>query len=344
MEIGISSFAEITPDHTSGKAVNAHKRMQELLEEIKLADEVGLDVFALGEHHRPDFLISAPEVIIAAAAAVTKNIKLSSAVTVLSSTDPVRTFQNFATADLVSNGRVEIMAGRGSFIESFPLFGQNIDDYDELFTEKLELLLNINQHEIVNWKGKFRAPIFDRGVYPRPIQESLPIWIAVGGTPASATRAGKLNLPMTLAILGGSPDKFVPFTQMFRNAAQQAGHDVEKLQLAINTQLFLADDAQDAADSFWPAYEQLMNRVGKERGWSPITREQYEYSRQHGPLIIGDPQMAIDKILYFHELFGNTRYLAQMINGSSLSHKKNLRAIELLGTVVAPAVKKALSV
>lgn len=343
MELGISSFGEVQPDGVAGKAVNAHRRMQELLEEIKLADEVGLDVFALGEHHRPDFVISAPEVVLAAAATQTRTIRLSSAVTVLSSADPVRVFQNFASLDLISEGRAEIMAGRGSFIESFPLFGYDLNDYDELFTEKLELLLAINQNEIVDWQGKLRPSIDHRGVYPRPLQPKLPIWMAVGGTPASAVRAGSLNLPMTLAILGGTPDRFVPFVKLFRQAAEQAGHDPSQLQLAINSQFYVADTEQQAADEFFPPYQTLMNRVGKERGWSPIGRGHFEQMRQHGPLMVGSPQQIIDKILYFHELFGNTRYIAQTISGYGIPHANTLRAIELFGTKVAPAVRKALN-
>jgi probable LLM family oxidoreductase len=343
MELGISSFGDVRPDGVAGKAVNAHRRMQELLEEIKLADEVGLDVFALGEHHRPDFVISAPEVILAAAASITKTIRLSSAVTVLSSADPVRTFQNFATLDLISNGRAEIMAGRGSFIESFPLFGYDLRDYDELFTEKLDLLVTINQHELVDWVGKHRASIQHLGVYPRPYQDALPIWLAVGGTPASAVRAGTMNLPMTVAILGGPPDRFVSFVNLYRQAAQRAGHDVNQLQLAINSHFYMANESQQASDEFFPTYALLMNRVGKERGWSPITRAQFEQSREYGPLMVGSPQQVIDKILYFHELFGNTRYLAQMISGPDLPHAKMLHAIELFGTKVAPEVRKALA-
>ena len=342
MELGISSFGEVQPDGVAGKAINAHQRMQQLLEEIKLADEVGLDVFALGEHHRPDFMVSAPEVILAAAASLTKNIRLSSSVTVLSSADPVRVFQNFASLDLISNGRAEIMAGRGSFIESFPLFGYDLKDYDDLFTEKLDLLVAINKSEIVNWQGKHRAAIRNLGVYPRPFQESLPIWLAVGGTPASAVRAGTMNLPMTLAMLGGSPDRFVPFVNLFRQSAQKAGHDVAKLPLAINSHFYLADNSQQASDELFPSYEQMMNRIGRERGWSPIGREHFEFMRQSGPLLVGSPQQAIDKILHFHELFQNTRYLAQLIGSHQLPHSKVLRAIELFGTKVAPAVRKAL--
>ena len=344
MELGISSFGEVVPDNVAGKAVNAHQRMQELLEEIKLADETDLDIFTLGEHHRPDFIISAPEVVLAAAATLTKNIHLSSSVTVLSSADPVRVFQNFATLDLISNGRAEIMAGRGSFIESFPLFGYDLQDYDELFTEKLDLLVKLNQQETVTWTGKHRASIDHLGVYPRPYQSALPIWLAVGGTPASAVRAGSMNIPMMLAILGGTPDRFVPFARLFRQAAQQAGHDVNQLPLGVNSQFYLADTSQQAADEFFPPYQTLMNRVGKERGWSPITRAQFDFMRQNGPLMVGSPQQVIDKILHFHELFGNTRYLGQTISGYGIPHAKTLHAIELFGSVVAPAVRKALSV
>ncbi len=339
MELGISTFGEIHPDGTSGNAINAHKRVQELLEEVKLADEVGLDVYAFGEHHRPDFVISAPEILISAAAAITKNIRLSSSVTVLSSADPVRTFQNFATADLVSGGRVEMIAGRGSFIESFPLFGFDLNDYDALFTEKLEMFLQINKQEIVSWQGNFRAPIRNQGVYPRPLQQEIPVWIGVGGTPASAKRAGALNLPMIVAILGSAPKHFVPFVELYRESAAKAGHDVSKLQLAISSQFYIAGTSQQAADEFYPSYEALMTRVGKDRGWSPMTREQFEYLRDFGPLVVGDPQQAIDKIMQQYELFGNTRFVAQLVTGFT-KHKDILKAIELYGTRVAPVVRK----
>ncbi|MCK8494028.1 LLM class flavin-dependent oxidoreductase [Spirosoma sp. RP8] len=341
MELGISSFGEVIPDQVAGRALNAHTRMQQLLEEIKLADQVGLDVFALGEHHRPDFIISAPEVILAAAATQTKTIRLSSAVTVLSSADPVRVYQNFASLDLISNGRAEIMAGRGSFIESFPLFGYDLNDYDDLFTEKLELLMAINQQEVVSWQGHFRPSIPNVGVYPRPYKPTLPIWLAVGGTPASAVRAGSMNLPMTLAMLGGTPDRFVPLVNMYRQAARKAGHD--QIPLAVNSHFYVADNSQQAANDFYPFYAVLMNRIGRERGWPPLGREQYEYLRQHGPLLVGSPQQVIDKLLTFHELFQNTRYLAQLIGGQSADHPKLLRAIELFGTQVAPVIRKELA-
>jgi probable LLM family oxidoreductase len=339
MELGISTFGEIHPDGKSGNAVNAHKRVQELLEEVKLADDVGLDVYAFGEHHRPDFVISAPEILISAAAAITKNIRLSSSVTVLSSTDPVRTFQNFATADLVSGGRVEMIAGRGSFIESFPLFGFDLNDYDALFTEKLEMFLQINKQEIVSWKGNFRPPIRNQGVYPRPLQQEIPVWIGVGGTPASAKRAGSLNLPMIIAILGSAPKHFVSFVELYRESAAKAGHDVSKLQLAISSQFYIAENSQQAADEFYPSYEALMTRVGRDRGWSPMTREQFEYLRDFGPLVVGDAQQAIDKIMQQYELFGNTRFVAQLVTGFT-KHRDILKAIELYGTKVAPVVRK----
>lgn len=339
MELGISTFGELQPDGVAGKAVNAHQRVQELLAEVKLADEVGLDVFAFGEHHRSDFVISAPEVLMAAAAAITKNIKLSSSVTVLSSADPVRTFQNFATVDLISGGRAEIIAGRGSFTESFPLFGYHLSDYDALFTEKLDLLMQLNKEEVVSWQGKHRPSIVNRGVYPRPLQSSIPIWIGVGGTPASAQRAGKLNLPMAVAILGSPPEQFVPFIELYRQSAAAAGHDVSKLQLAISSQFYVAADEQQAVNEFYPSYEQLMNRVGKDRGWSPMSRQQFDYLRNDGPLVVGNVQQAIDKIMKQYELFKNTRFLAQLVTGL-IPHKEVLKTIELFGTAVAPVIRK----
>lgn len=339
MEIGISTFGEVQPDGSAGKAEHAHRRVKELLEEVKLADEVGLDVFAFGEHHRPDFVISAPEIMMAAAAAITKKIKLSSSVTVLSSADPVRIFQNFATVDLISGGRAEIIAGRGSFTESFPLFGYHLNDYDELFTEKLNLLLRINEEEVVSWQGKHRESIVKRGIYPRPIQSSIPIWIGVGGTPASAQRAGKLNLPMAVAILGSPPEQFVPFVNLYRKSATDAGHDASKLQLAISSQFYVAETEQQAANEFYPSYERLMNRVGKDRGWSPMSRQQFDYLRNSGPLVVGSVQQAIDKIMHQYELFQNTRFLAQLVTGS-IPHQQVLKTIELLGTRVAPVIRK----
>jgi len=341
MELGISTFGEIPIEHIAGNAVNAQKRVGELIKEAVLADELGLDVFALGEHHRPDYVVSAPEIILAAVASVTQRIKLSSAVTVLSSADPVRVFQNFATLDLISKGRAEIMAGRGSFIESFPLFGYDLDDYDELFTEKLDLLLQINKQEIVTSQGHHRPSVPGLGIYPRPYQQQLPIWLAVGGTPASVVRAGSLNLPLTIAILGGQPAQFLQLVELYRRSATKAGHDATQLQLAINQHMYIADSSQQAADEFWPTYSMLMNRVGRERGWSSMTRPQFEQLRSPaGPLLVGNVQEVADKIIAEHKLFGNTRFLSQTIAGD-IPHDKLLHSIRLFGSGVAPAVREA---
>ena len=340
MEIGIYTFADIAPDPQTGKLISPQQRMRNLIEEAEVADQVGLDVFAVGEHHRPDYAVSAPAVVLAAVAERTKNIKLSSAVTVLSSDDPVRVFQQFATVDLLSGGRAEIMAGRGSFIESFPLFGYNLDDYDELFSEKLEMLVRLNEAEKFTWKGNLTQTISNRGVYPRPYQEKLPIWVAIGGTPESVVRAAEYGLPMALAIIGGLPARFAPFAKLYRDVYQKAGHDFSKLQLGINSHAYIADASQQAADEFFPSYADVMSRIGRERGWPPTSRQQFDSSiGPQGALLVGSPQQVIDKILYEHELFGHTRFLAQMSLGA-MPHDKILHAIELLGTQVAPAVKK----
>lgn len=312
------------------------------MEEIELSDQLGLDIFAIGEHHRPDFVVSAPAVVLAAAAVKTKNIRLSSAVTVLSSDDPVRVFQDFAHVDLLSNGRAEIMAGRGSFIESFPLFGNNLNEYDSLFSEKLDLLIELNKHERITWKGKHRPAIDNRGVYPRPVQKELPIWIAVGGTPESVVRAATKGLPMALAIIGGMPERFVPFVDLYRESWSTAGHDPNKIELAVHSHGYIADDSQKAADEFWGPYAHVMTNLGRERGWPPMSRAHYENMREpRGALLVGSPQQVIDKILFNHELFGITRFLLHISVGT-LPHAQVMRAIELLGTVVAPAVRKAL--
>lgn len=338
MELGLYTFADIAPDHVSGKALNTNQRFKNLLEEIQLADQVGLDVFGLGEHQREDYAISAPAVVLAAAATVTKNIKLSSAVTVLSSDDPVRVFQSFSTVDQISNGRAEIMVGRGSFIESYPLFGYNLKDYDALFAEKLELLLKINREEVVTWLGKHRPSFDSLGIYPRPFQEKLPVWLAVGGTPESAVRAGTLGLPMALAIIGGTPEQFVPFTDLYKDTARSNGFTP---QLGINSHVYIANDSQQAGDEFYPAYSAMMNKIGRERGWQPMARAHFDASRSaKGALVVGSAQQVIDKILYEHELFGNTRFLAQMSMGT-MDHKKIMHSIELFGTQVAPQVRKA---
>jgi len=340
MEIGIYTFADVGIHPITKKVVTPKERIPNLIEEIELADQVGLDVFAIGEHHRPDYAVSAPSVVLGAAAVKTKQIKLSSAVTVLSSDDPVRVFQQFSTIDLLSGGRAEIMAGRGSFIESFPLFGYDLKDYDELFSEKLEMLLQLNENEFITWKGKHTQTINNRGVYPRPYQNKLPIWIAVGGTPESIVRAAEHGLPMALAIIGGTPTGFVPHIQLYRDVYKKAGYDINKLQLSINSHTYIADDSQQAADEFFPPYAEVMTRIGKERGWPPASRQQFDASLSpKGSLLVGSPQQVIDKILYEHELFGHTRFLAQMSLGA-LPHNKMMHAIELLGTKVAPAIRK----
>jgi probable LLM family oxidoreductase len=340
MEIGVYTFADLGTHPVTKEKISPHQRMMNLMEEIVLADQLGFDVFAVGEHHRPDYLISSPAVVLGAAAVKTKNIKLSSAVTVLSSDDPVRVFQQFAEVDLLSGGRAEIMAGRGSFIESFPLFGYNLNDYDELFSEKLEMLLQLNEKEIFSWKGNHTQTITNRGIYPRPYQKKLPIWIGVGGTPESVVRAAEHGLPMALAIIGGIPARFAPYVQLYRDVYKKNGFDLSKVQLSINSHVYVADDAQQARDEFYPPYSDVMNRIGRERGWPPGTREQFDASTgPNGALFVGSPQEVIDKILYQHELFGHTRFLAQMSMGA-MPHQKILHAMELLGTKVMPEVKK----
>ena len=342
MEIGIYTFGDVPPSPSSpsnGRAAAEGQRLCDLIEEVELADQVGLDVYGVGEHHRPDYAISAPAVVLAAAASRTKRIRLTSAVTVLSSDDPVRVFQDFATLDLISGGRAEIMAGRGSFIESFPLFGYELDDYDTLFQEKLELLLALRENERVTWSGTVRAPLTGQGVYPRPLQERLPIWIAVGGTPQSVIRAAKLGLPMAFAIIGGVPERFAPVIDLYRDTARQAGYDPSTLPVSINSHVFVADDSQAASDMFFPAYSEVMTRIGRERGWPPLTRQQFEAGRTlRGALAVGSPQQVIEKILFQHEIFGHQRFLAQV--SGVMPHAQMMRHIELLGTEVAPAVRR----
>ena len=318
-------------------------RMQNLIESIELAEQVGLDVFALGEHHRPDFISSAPAVVLAAMAARTKKIRLSSAVTVLSSDDPVRVFQDFATLDLISNGRAEIMAGRGSFIESFPLFGYDLQDYHTLFSEKLELLLKIRENEHVSWSGEHRAPLDNLGVYPRPVQNPLPVWVAVGGTPESVVRAGMLGLSLAIAIIGGMPEQFAPLVQLYWRAVAQAGHDASQLSVSINSHGYIADDGQQARDEVFPSFKQVMDKIGGERGWSPISRQQFDASTTlRGANFIGTPAEVIEKILHQHELFGHNRLLLQLSIGT-MPHDKVMHAIELLGTKVAPVVREEIA-
>ncbi len=339
MEFGVYSFVEIPRDAGTGLAALGAQRMRDLLEEIELADQVGLDVVGIGEHHRPEFIASAPAVVLAAAAARTKRVRLTSAVTVLSSDDPVRVFEEFSTVDLISGGRAEIMAGRGSFIESFPLFGYDLADYDTLFAEKLALLLKLREHERVTWSGDHRPQIKELGVYPRPLQHPLPVWIAVGGTPESVVRAGTLGLPLALAIILGAPAHFAPLIALYRESAKRAGKE-SSTRVGINSHTFIAPDSREAADIFFPPYAEAMSRIGRERGWPPTTRQQFDASRSpDGALLVGSPQEVIDKILYERELFHHDRFLAQMTVGV-MPHDKVMRSIELLGTVVAPAVRK----
>lgn len=339
MELGLYTFADVSPQPGLG-AVGPHERLRNLIEEVELADQVGLDVFGLGEHHRPDYAASAPVVALAAAAERSKRIKLTSAVTVLSSDDPVRVFQQFATLDLLSSGRAEIMAGRGSFIESFPLFGYNLEDYDELFAEKLDLLLAIRDQVKVTWSGNLRAPINDRGVYPRPFQDRLPVWIAIGGTPQSAARAGALGLPLALAIIGGEPARFAPLFDLYREAAKRAGSDPAGLATSINVHGFIAETTEQAADDFYGPQAEVMNRIGRERGWGPTSRAHFDQSRgPNGALFVGNPEQVAEKIVAQHKIFGNDRFLLQMAIGV-MPHAKIMKAIELYGTRVAPIVRK----
>jgi probable LLM family oxidoreductase len=333
MELGLATFADLS------SGISPQQRMRDLLEEAELAERVGLDVFAIGEHHRPDFLISSPIVPLAAIAARTERIRLSSAVTVLSSDDPVRVFQQFAELDLVSGGRAEIMAGRGSFIESFPLFGYDLDDYDELYAEKLELLLKIRESERVTWSGRLRAPLNDAGVYPRPIQDPLPVWVAVGGSPQSVVRAGVLGLPLTLAIIGGEPERFAPLVDLYRRAADEAGHDGANMPVAINTHAFVGETSEAADTAFAHPYLAMMNKIGRERGWPPSGRDQYDALRSpRGAVAAGSPEQVAEKILFEHELFHNSRYVGQMSVGA-VAHLDVMRSIELFGTEVAPIVR-----
>jgi probable LLM family oxidoreductase len=336
MEIGIYTFGELTSD-----ALTPEGRLADLIEEIELADQVGLDVFGVGEHHRPDFTVSAPAVVLGMAAGRTERIRLSSAVSVLSSDDPVRVFQAFSTLDLLSHGRAEIMAGRGSFIESFPLFGHDLEDYDELFSEKLELLLAIRDDERVTWSGRHRAPLDGLPVYPRPVQDPLPVWVAVGGSPQSAVRAGALGLPLALAIIGGMPERFAPVAELHRRAAQESGH--ERPPMSINSHGFLAETSQAAAQEAFPAFAAMMDRIGRERGWPPMSRQDFDATRTlRGANFVGSPEEVVEKILFQHEIFGHDRFLMQMSVGT-LPHASIMRSIELLGTEVAPVVRRELA-
>jgi probable LLM family oxidoreductase len=344
MEIGVDSFGAVISDPATGLTVSALQRMDNLLDEIVLADQVGLDVFGIGEHHRSEFVDSAPPVILGAAATRTKKIRLTSAVTVLSAADPVRIFQEFATLDLISHGRAEIVAGRGSSIEAFPLFGFDLDDYDSLFSEKLGLLLKVRESTHVHWTGRHRAALTGQAVYPRPLQNLLPIWVGVGGTPESFVRAGTLGLPLMVAIIGGEPKRFRPLIDLYREAGRRAGHSAEKLVVGLHVIGFLGDTTQVAADDFYPGYAHTFTEIGKERGWPPATRAQFDALRgPTGALIIGDAEKVAEKILYVNEVLGGLSRITFQMGVSALPHQKMLRSIELLGTRVAPKVRKQLT-
>jgi len=344
MQIGIDSFASATPDPGTGITISPVERMQHLLEEIEHADQVGLDVFGIGEHHRAEFLDSAPAVILAAAAARTKKIRLTSAVTVLSAADPVRVFQEFATLDLISRGRAEIVAGRGSFIEAYPLFGLRLEDYDSLFEEKLDLLLTIRENIQVHWSGKHRPALTGEAIYPRPVQKQIPIWIGVGGTPASFVRAGTLGLPLMVAIIGGEPERFRPLIDLYREAGRRAGHAAEKLTVGLHLIGFVADTTERAANDFYPGYAQTFTEIGKERGWAPTTRARYDAERgPTGALLIGDAETVAKKLLYANKVLGGISRVTFQMGVSTLPHQKMLRSIELVGTRVAPIVRKELA-
>lgn len=341
MELGIGMFGDNHYDQ-DGKPQQPGQRLKELIEEIKLMDEVGVDFFGIGEHHRPDYAVSAPEIILAAAATVTRHIKLGSAVNVLSSADPVRLYQSFASIDLITDGRAEIMAGRGSFIESFPLFGYQLEDYDELFEEKLDMLVKINNQNPITWKGKFRPPLINQEILPRAVNDHLDIWVAVGGTPESVVRAAKHGLPVIFAIIGGNPAQFGPLFDYYKKAYGQFGHDRNKLQLGVHMHAFFGEDSKKIADEYYPVYSSQMDRVGSSRGWPPFRPQQYETGRsKQGHLIIGDANESIDKILYMHELFGLTRFSAHMDVGGP-SHESLMKSIEIYGTKIAPKVREAL--
>src|SRR5712692_4306603 len=342
MEIGIDSFAAAYDD--SSLAVSASDRLRNLVEQIEHADQVGLDVFGIGEHHRREYLDSAPAVILGAAAARTQRIRLTSAVTVLSSADPVRVFQNFATLDLLSQGRAEMVVGRGSFIESFPLFGLRLEDYDSLFAEKLDLLLKIRENEHVHWSGRHRAALTGQGVYPRPVQSPLPIWLGVGGTPQSFARAGTLGLPLMVAIIGGELRRFRPLIDLYREMGRRSGYSFDRLKVGVHALGYVAATTQEAADDFFPGYARAVTDVGKERGWAPMTRAAFDAQRgPQGALLIGDPDEVVDKIVRHNEALGGISRINFQMNASSLPHVKIMRAIEAIGTRVVPALRERLA-
>jgi probable LLM family oxidoreductase len=341
MQVGIDSFAAAFDD--ASRAVNPSERLQDLVEQIERADQVGLDVFGVGEHHRREFLDSAPAVILGAAAARTQRIRLTSAVTVLSAADPVRVFQEFATLDLLSQGRAEMVVGRGSSIEAFPLFGLRLDDYDSLYAEKLDLLLKIRDNEHVHWSGEYRPTLTGQGVYPRPLQNPLPIWVGVGGTPESFVRAGVLGLPLMVAIIGGETRSFRPLIDLYREAGRRAGHSPDQLKVGIHSLGYVAETTREAADDFFPGYARAFTDVGKERGWPAVTRAGFDAQLgPQGALIIGDPDEVVKKIVRHSKALGGISRITFQMNAASLPHVKLMRAIELLGTRVAPALREEL--
>ncbi len=340
MELGIGMFGDLTFDKQTGKYQTASQKFQELIEQVKLADELGIDVFSLGEHHRKDYAVSSPEMVLSALSIVTKNIKLGSGVTVLSSTDPVKVYQDFSTLDLISNQRAEIMAGRGSFIESFPLFGYDLKNYNELFEEKLDLLIELNKNEVINWEGKFRAPIENQTIYPRP-ERSIPIWIAVGGTPESVLRAAKSGLPIIFAIIGGMPKQFKPLIEFYKENYKIYGHDPEKMQVGVHAHTFVGDSQQKILDNYFPYYAAQMDRIGRDRGWARYTQMQFEGGMSpEGALFMGDAHQVAEKMIQTIEMFGLTRFVAHIDVGGP-THKEMMKAIELYGTKVLPEVRKA---
>ncbi|CAN5468827.1 LLM class flavin-dependent oxidoreductase [soil metagenome] len=341
MEIGIDSFAAANYNDGNGNKTGRVELISQLLDRIERADQVGLKVFGIGEHHRKEFLDSAPTIILAAAAARTKQIRLTSAVTVLSAADPVRVFQNFSTLDLVSKGRAEMVVGRGSFIESFPLFGLNLNDYDRLFTEKLELLLTIRKNEFVNWSGKFRPALTGQGVYPRPVQDSIPIWLGVGGTPESFVRAGALGLPLMVAIIGGETHRFRPLVDLYREAGMKAGHSTQQLKVGLHSLGYVGDTTKNAVEDFFPGYAKTFTEIGKERGWPPVTRAAFDaVVGPRGALLVGGPEDIAEKILRHSEALGGISRVTFQMDNANLSHEKLMSAIELLGTKVAPLLAK----
>ncbi len=341
MEIGIHTFASANFKDENGELISNSQALEELLERIEYADKIGIDEVGIGEHHRKEFLDSAAHIILSAAAARTKNIRLTSAVTVLSVSDPVRVFQNFATLDLISNGRAEIIAGRGSFTESYPLFGYNMHDYNALYTEKLDLLLNIRDNEVVNWAGKFRPDLVEQAVYPRPVQDPLPIWVGVGGTPESFVRAGVLGLPLMVAIIGGETHRFAPLVELYRNAGEKAGHDPKKLKVGVHSLGYIAETREQAIKEFFPGYAEMFTKIGRERGWPPVTMSHFE--SQIGPtgaLVVGNVEEVAEKVLRHSEALGGLSRFSFQLDVAGLSHKQLLHAIELIGTKVSPLVNK----